>query len=142
MLNELRNRGLTDILIAVLEGLQGVPEAINAVWPQTRVPTCIVPRIRNALDEVSYADRRDGVAALQTIYTAPSAAAALEALDAFETGAWGRQYPAIAPTDRFAMAAAVAASDALLCVPARSAPDPLSDQRDREPHQQNPQRRP
>lgn len=97
MLNELRNRGLEDILIAVVDGLKGFPEAINAAFPQALIQTCIVHVLRNAFSYVSYADRREVAAALKTIYTAPSEAAAQEALDAFEAGPWGRKYPTIAP---------------------------------------------
>lgn len=100
IVNELRNRGVNDILIAVVDGLKGFPEAINAAFPQTQVQTCIVHLLRTSLAFVSYADRREVVAALKPIYTAATAAAALEALDGFETGPWGRKYPAIAPAWR------------------------------------------
>jgi len=97
MLNELRNRGLTDILIAVVDGLKGFPEAITAAFPQTLVQTCIVHLLRNSLSLVSWQDRRAVVAALKPIYVAPTADAALEALETFESGPRGRKYPAIAP---------------------------------------------
>jgi putative transposase len=100
IVNELRNRGVNDILIAVVDGLKGFPEAINAACPQTQVQTCIVHLLRTSLAFVSYADRREVVAALKPIYTAATAEAALEALDAFEAGPWGRKYPAIAPAWR------------------------------------------
>ncbi len=100
MLNELRNRGLTDILIAVVDGLKGFPEAIAAAYPKAQVQTCIVHLIRNSLSYVSWSDRREVVAALKPIYTAPTEKAALEALDAFETGPWGKKYPTIAPAWR------------------------------------------
>jgi putative transposase len=86
-----------DILIAVVDGLKGFPEAINAAFPQTLVQTCIVHLLRNALAYVSWQDRRQVVAALKPIYQAPTADAALAALDAFEAGPWGRKYQAIAP---------------------------------------------
>lgn len=95
--NELRNRGVNDILIAVVDGLKGFPEAINAAFPQTLVQTCIVHLLRNALAYVSWQDRRQVVAALKPIYQAPTADAARLALDAFEAGPWGRKYAAIAP---------------------------------------------
>lgn len=112
IVNELRNRGVKDILsaadafrhigslrepIAVVDGLKGFPDAINAAFPQTLVQTCIVHLLRNALAYVSWQDRKQVVAALKPIYKAPTADAALVALDTFEAGPWGRKYPAIAP---------------------------------------------
>jgi len=97
IVNELRNRGVRDILIAVVDGLKGLPEAINAAFPQTLVQTCIVHLLRNALAYVSWQDRKQVVAALKPIYQAPTADAARLALDAFEAGPWGRKYAAIAP---------------------------------------------
>jgi putative transposase len=97
IVNELRNRGVRDILIAVVDGLKGFPEAINAAFPQTLVQTCIVHLLRNALAYVSWQDRKQVVAALKPIYQAPTADAALLALEAFEAGPWGRKYAAIAP---------------------------------------------
>jgi putative transposase len=97
IVNELRNRGVRDILIAVVDGLKGFPEAINAAFPQALVQTCIVHLLRNALAYVSWQDRKQVVAALKPIYQAPTADAALLALDAFEAGPWGRKYAAIAP---------------------------------------------
>lgn len=97
IVNELRNRGVKDILIAVVDGLKGFPEAINAAFPQTLVQTCVVHLLRNALAYVSWQDRKHVVAALKPIYKAPTADAALVALDNFEAGAWGKKYPAIAP---------------------------------------------
>jgi putative transposase len=100
IMNELRNRGVNDILIAVVDGLKGFPEAINAAFPQTQVQTCIVHLMRNSLSFVSWADRREVVAALKPIYQAINADAAAEALNAFEAGPWGRKYPTIAPAWR------------------------------------------
>ena len=97
IVNELRNRGVKDILIAVVDGLKGFPKAINAAFPQTLVQTCIVHLLRNALAYVSWQDRKQVVAALKPIYKAPTADAALVALDEFEAGPWGKKYPAIAP---------------------------------------------
>jgi putative transposase len=97
IVNELRNRGVRDILIAVVDGLKGFPEAINAAFPQTLVQTCIVHLLRNALAYVSWQDRKQVVAALKPIYQAPTADAAGLALDAFEAGRWGQKYAAIAP---------------------------------------------
>ena len=100
IVNELRNRGVNDILIAVVDGLKGFPEAINAAFPQTLVQTCIVHLIRTSLAYVSWQDQRAVVAALKSIYVVPTVEAALAALEAFETRPWGRQYPAIAPAWR------------------------------------------
>lgn len=100
IVNELRNRGVRDILIAVVDGLKGFPEAINAAFPQTLVQTCIVHLLRNSLAYVSWQNRKQVVAALKPIYQAPTADAALLALGDFEAGPWGQKYPAIAPTWR------------------------------------------
>lgn len=96
VMNELKNRGIEDILIAVVDGLKGFPDAITAVFPQTQVQTCIVHLIRNSLDFVSYKDRRVVAAALKDIYRAKDADAGLAALEAFAGGDWGTKYPAIA----------------------------------------------
>jgi putative transposase len=93
---ELKNRGVEDILIAVVDGLKGFPDAITAVFPQAQVQTCIVHLIRNSLDFVSYKDRKAVAAALRDIYKAKDADAGAAALEAFAGGEWGRKYPAIA----------------------------------------------
>ena len=77
---ELRNRGVRDVLIACCDGLTGLPEAIEAIWPHTTVQTCMVHLIRAAMKFVSYKDRREMVAALKEIYTAPTVEAAETAL--------------------------------------------------------------
>jgi len=100
VMNELKNRGIGDILIAVVDGLKGFPEAITAVFPQTVVQTCIVHLIRHSLDFVSWKDRKPAVAALRAIYRAQDAEAGLKALDDFDAGPWGRRYPAIAQSWR------------------------------------------
>src|SRR3546814_1220367 len=94
-MNELRNRGVEDILIAVVDGLKGFPDAITAVFPETTIQTCIVHLLRNSLDFVSYKDRKPVAAALKDVYRAIDAIAADAALGAFEAGDWGRKYPAI-----------------------------------------------
>lgn len=96
VMNDLKARGLHDILIAVVDGLKGFPEAIGAVYPETLVQTCIVHLIRNSLAFVSWKDRKSVVSGLKMIYRAGNAELALEQLDAFEAE-WGRQYPTIAP---------------------------------------------
>ena len=100
VMNELKNRGADDLLIAVVDGLKGFPEAIAAVFPQAIIQTCIVHMLRNSLDFVSYKDRKAVVAELKDIYWAIDAAAAEAALSAFETGEWGRKCPAIGPAWR------------------------------------------
>jgi len=93
--NELRTRGVMDVLIAVVDGLKGLAEAIGTVFPQTTVQTCIVHLIRNSLDYVSWKDRKAVAAAIRPIYTAPTEAAAHAALDAFEASPWGTTYAPI-----------------------------------------------
>jgi putative transposase len=95
VMNELKNRGVEDILIAVVDGLKGFPDAITAVFPEATVQTCIVHLLRNSLDFVSYKDRKAVAATLKDVYRAIDAAAAEAALGAFEAGDWGRKYPAI-----------------------------------------------
>ena len=95
VMNELKNRGVEDVLIAVVDGLKGFPEAITAVFPQATVQTCIVHLLRHSLDFVSWKDRKPVVAALKDVYRAVDAAAGETALTAFEEGYWGKKYPAI-----------------------------------------------
>src|SRR5918997_104162 len=97
---ELRQRGVEDILIAVVDGLKGFPDAIAAVFPRTQVQACIVHLIRASLDLVSYKDRKAVAAALKEIYRARDAEAGRAALDDFAGGPWGRKYPAIAQSWR------------------------------------------
>jgi transposase-like protein len=94
VINELKTRGVTDILIAVVDGLKGFPEAIGTVFPLTTVQTCIVHLIRNSLAFVSWKDRKIIIPDLKAIYRAETAEGALAELDAFEAQ-WGRRYPAI-----------------------------------------------
>ena len=86
VMNELRNRGVEDILIAVVDGLKGFPEAILAVFPETMVQTCIVHLLRQSLAFVAYKDRKSVAAALRDIYRPVDAAAGETALAAFEEG--------------------------------------------------------
>ncbi len=76
VMNELKNRGVEDVLIAVVDGLKGFPEAINAVFPEAMVQTCIVHLLRHSLDFVSYKDRKSVAAALKDVYRAVDAEAA------------------------------------------------------------------
>ena len=86
VMNELKNRGVEDILIAVVDGLKGFPEAIDAVFPQAAVQTCIVHLIRNSMDFVSWKDRKPIAAELRKIYRAADAEAGRKALEDFEDG--------------------------------------------------------
>ena len=95
VMNELRNRGVEDVLLAVVDGLKGFPEAILAVFPEAVVQTCIVHLLRHSLDFVSWKDREPVAAALKDIYRAIDPAAAEAALAAFEACPWGRKYAAI-----------------------------------------------
>jgi putative transposase len=94
VMNDLKNRGVQDILIAVVDGLKGFPEAIGACFPQTLVQTCIVHLIRNSLSFVSWKDRKTIMPSIKAIYRAENAEAALQRLADFEAE-WGKRYPAI-----------------------------------------------
>jgi len=94
VMNDLKTRGLADILIAVVDGLRGFPEAIGAAFPETIVQTCIIHLIRNSLAFVSWKDRKLIMPDLKAIYRAESADAALDRLAEFE-GKWNARYPAI-----------------------------------------------
>jgi len=93
--NDLKTRGVGDVLIAVTDGLKGIPEALSAAFPSTTLQTCIVHLIRNSLDFANWKDRKALAAALKPIYTAVSAEAAAAALDAFEAGSWGEKFPTV-----------------------------------------------
>jgi putative transposase len=95
VMNELKSRGVTDVLIAVVDGLKGFPEAIEAAFPDALVQTCIVHLIHHSMAYGSWKERKAIGAALKAIYQAESADAATAALEAFEAGEWGRKYPAI-----------------------------------------------
>lgn len=94
VLTELRNRGVLDVLIACCDGLTGFGDAIEAVWPQTIVQTCVVHLIRNSIKYCSWKDRKAVTRALKPIYQAKNIDAAAGALDDFELE-WGDRYPAI-----------------------------------------------
>ena len=99
ILNELQNRGVQDILIAAVDGLKGFPEAIESAFPKTEIQLCIVHMIRNSLRYVGWKERKAVAKELKTIYTAPTADAAEQALDAFETE-YGERYPMVVKTWR------------------------------------------
>jgi transposase-like protein len=104
VMNELKNRGVDDIMLAVVDGLKGFPDAITAVFPDAVVQTCIVHLLRNSMDFVSWKDRKPLATALKSIYRAVDAKAAEEALTAFEASEWGMRYPAISQSWRRAWA--------------------------------------
>lgn len=100
VMNEVKGRGVDDVLIAIVDGLKGFPEAITAVFPQAQVQTCVVHLIRHSLAFVSYKDRRSVAAALKHIYKAKDADAGKAALEDFAEGPWGKRHPAIAQSWR------------------------------------------
>ena len=100
VMNELKNRGIQDILVAVVDGLKGFPEAINATFPETVVQTCIVHLLRHSMNFASWKDRKHVARALKAVYRAGDAEAGLAALAEFEAGPWGEKYPAIAQSWR------------------------------------------
>jgi putative transposase len=100
VMNELRHRGVEDILIAVIDGLKGFPEAIRAVFPDTRVQTCIVHLIRNSLSFCNWKERQPVARELKRIYNAETAEAAAKRLEEFAAGPWGKRLPAIAQSWR------------------------------------------
>ena len=99
VMNDLKTRGVADILIAVVDGLKGFPEAITTVFPETTVQTCIVHLIRSSLAFVSWKDRKRIMPDIKAIYRAETAETAAAKLDEFEAK-WGERYPAIAPSWR------------------------------------------
>jgi len=92
VLTELKNRGLNDILIACVDGLKGFPEAINSVYPNTRIQLCIIHMLRNSLKYVSWKDYKAVTSDLKRVYQAPTEEAALQALEEF-TMQWNEKYP-------------------------------------------------
>lgn len=94
VLTELKNRGVADVLIVCTDGLSGFGDAIEAVWPDATVQTCVVHLIRNSTKYVAAKDRKAVCAALKPVYTAPTIDAAASCLDDFEIE-WGDRYPAV-----------------------------------------------
>lgn len=106
VMNELKNRGLQDVLIAVVDGLKGFTDAITAVFPEAMVQTCIVHLVRHSLNFCSWKDRKIVAADLRRIYSAPSAEAVEAELDTVEEK-WAQKYVSIAPAWRRAWAEVV-----------------------------------
>ena len=94
VLTEIKNRGVHDILIACMDGLSGFPEAVHAVFPQTRVQLCIVHMVRNSTKFVSYKDLKKVCADLKAVYSANTEAAGRDALEEFGK-TWDAKYPMI-----------------------------------------------
>lgn len=92
VLNGLKNRGVSDILIASVDGLTGFVDAINTAFPKTEVQRCIIHQIRSSCRYVSYKDIKQFTADLKPVYKAPTEEIALAALDEFEEK-WGKKYP-------------------------------------------------
>jgi putative transposase len=99
VLNDLRQRGVQDVLICCVDGLAGFPEAIEAVFPAAWVQTCIVHQIRASMRYVAYRDRKAVARDLKPVYRAVNADAACEALEEFDQ-TWGERYPMIAESWR------------------------------------------
>lgn len=100
VMNELKNRGVSDILIAVVDGLKGFPQAIEAAFPEAQIQTCIVHLLRHSMSFASYKDRKAVANALKVVYTAVDAEEAEAALAEFEQSDLAARYPAIAPSWR------------------------------------------
>ncbi|ROO51981.1 transposase-like protein [Micromonospora sp. Llam0] len=94
VLTELKNRGVADVLMLVCDGLKGLPEAVEAVWPATIVQTCVIHLLRNSFRYAARQDWEKIARALKPVYTAPTEDAATERFLEFAE-AWGRKYPAI-----------------------------------------------
>jgi putative transposase len=99
VLNDLHHRGVEDVLVCCVDGLTGFPEAIEAVFPQAWVQTCIVHQIRNSMRYVAYQDRKRVAADLKPVYRAINAEDAERALAEFDH-VWGTKYPMIAQSWR------------------------------------------
>ena len=99
VITELRNRGVDDVLFVCCDGLKGLPEAIEAVWPNASVQTCVVHLIRASLRFVGYKERKRVAADMKRIYRAASIEAAELEFDAF-TAAWGTKFPGMIETWR------------------------------------------
>ena len=92
VLNEMKNRGVEDIMIVSVDGLTGFGDAINAVYPKAEIQRCIVHQIRYTTKFVNYKDLKPFVKDLKTVYQAPTEEIALSNLDDFEEK-WGKKYP-------------------------------------------------
>lgn len=95
VINEMKNRGVQDVLIACVDGLSGFSEAISAVFPDTEIQKCVIHQIRNSTRYVSHKDIKPLMKDLKRVYTAPTEETACSELDQFDAD-WGKKYPKIA----------------------------------------------
>ena len=135
VMNELKARGVRDVLIVVVDGLKGFPEAIEyrirAAFPEATVRTWLVHLIRYSLAHASWKERKELAGALRPIYQADTVEEAEEALDGFEASSWGRKFPAIARSWRRNWAQVIPVLRVFEADPAGD----LHDERDQEPEQ-------
>ncbi|MFJ2555483.1 MULTISPECIES: IS256 family transposase [unclassified Streptomyces] len=94
ILTEIKNRGVNDVLMLVCDGLKGLPDAVETVWPRTTVQTCVVHLLRNSFRYAAHQDWDKIAKLLKPVYTAAAEEAALERFAEF-VDAWGKKYPAI-----------------------------------------------
>jgi putative transposase len=93
VLNDLKTRGVEDILVACVDGLKGFPDSIRTVFPKTDVQLCIVHQIRHSLKYIVHQDQKPFLRELKKIYQAPSLSVAEQQLQVLETSFWGQKYP-------------------------------------------------
>jgi putative transposase len=133
--NDLKTRGVNDILIAVTDGLTGMPAALAAVFPRTTLQTCVVHLIRNSLDYASWKDRKPLAAALRPIYAAANACAAPRLRRGMPGGVGcvrGRRMGTQVPNRGCCVAARLGPGDSVLYLPTRDQAGDLHHQCDRE----------
>ncbi|MGE5411747.1 MAG: transposase, partial [Clostridiales bacterium] len=94
ILNELRNRGVQDILIACVDGLKGFTEAISSVYPETQIQKCVIDQIRNSLKYIVYKDQKSFMNDLKPVYNSATEESALYELDKLDAK-WGKKYPLV-----------------------------------------------
>ena len=146
IMNNLKNRGLEDILIAVVDGLKGFPDAINATDPETTVQTCIVHLVRHSQNFCGWKDRKEVAKDLKWIYQAVNDEEAAKALNDFEAASRACKHALSAdgmgqkiPINRPKLATRLAGGHPVLRLPASRAQNHLYHQRHREPEPGNPQ---
>jgi putative transposase len=98
-MTELKNRGVNDILIAYIDGLKELPDAIQTIFPNTRIQLCIVHMVRNSTKFVSYKERKALCTDLRKVYTAATEREAIQTLDEFGVK-WDKKYPMISKSCR------------------------------------------
>jgi transposase-like protein len=92
VLNELKNRGVEDVLLFCVDGLTGIKEAINAAFPKSEIQRCVIHQLRNSFKYVSYKDLKAFSKDFKAVYTAPTEESAMDNLIDLKTK-WGKQYP-------------------------------------------------